>query len=771
LKITIDNYDGLGPIDYTQCMSGETPFTLQRKLSAVSVCRVLLDCNVRGSAIPAKYGRLIVTSDAGLVLFTGYVVLTPTLKLAGAGYVGLLYVNEVTAFSDELLLDQQGTPQTSGNAGLSMLTVMQALTERIDPVRFSVAAVGVVPVVGLFVAEASKPWSTNAGMLMSMARFSYRSLNQKLTLVPIGEYSHVLSETAGTLELSRLSITQSRALANDVTVCGESEAQAYVTDVFQGDGATTTFSLTRKPMTVSTLKGTLVKDTFQGLAPNKVLWQLSDPGLRMSITSAGLTVNGGSGVDGQTALTSIDNMEVSGALVLTAAGVVVGAGSAGYIACLYSGSVQLKNLYAGFSITQSGGQTVAAPILNGVPIGASITLATGHAYSFRIRNYCTELQRVFATYTVSGNMAQQSFGGGASLMPGQLVFEVQDTTGGVNQPTNILYDGAASASPATCFVCAVNSTAFRGSMQSIVLEQTGTAWVRSQRTSGSAFTRRIGLATAAADCKVEADDKLVFYTTSVPQAGELITVSYRTSGKAVARLQNAGSVLAQGTAVVPGVSAWIGTATNPAARSSVDCESAALALLSIASEPSAAWSGGYVLLNAQQAGDVWPGDALVIESPSLGVTASVIARTVTVACLPQEPETLTYAIEFSNDWAEALAVTTSSAVPSDTLLPQKALTAPSSLASLAGLVAAVTPTQINVAAGVSSPAGGGFEVRRVDWQFGTGSDGALVFRSTVPNFSIIREAAIEQYFVRMYDGSVPPNYSRFSSMICASVPL
>lgn len=130
-----------------------------------------------------------------------------------------------------------------------------------------------------------------------------------------------------------------------------------------------------------------------------------------------------------------------------------------------------------------------------------------------------------------------------------------------------------------------------------------------------------------------------------------------------------------------------------------------------------------------------------------------------------------YTLEFANDWAEALSMKTSSAVPKETWLPRKALTAPTSLANLTSLVAVVTPSQINVIAGAIAPAGGGFEVRRVDWQFGTGNDGTLVLRSSVPNFSIIREAAIEQYYIRMYDGSTPPNYSRFSNAICASVPL
>jgi hypothetical protein len=110
-------------------------------------------------------------------------------------------------------------------------------------------------------------------------------------------------------------------------------------------------------------------------------------------------------------------------------------------------------------------------------------------------------------------------------------------------------------------------------------------------------------------------------------------------------------------------------------------------------------------------------------------------------------------------------------VPKDTWLPQKALAAPSSLPSLTTLVATVTSSQIRVTAGATPPTGGGFEVRRVDWQFGPGNDGTLVLRSTAANFSIVREAAIEQYYVRMYDGSTPPNYSRFSNAICATVTM
>ena len=52
---------------------------------------------------------------------------------------------------------------------------------------------------------------------------------------------HPLNETNGRLKLAGLSLAygSKRALANDVTVCGENEPVAYVTEYFLGDGVTT----------------------------------------------------------------------------------------------------------------------------------------------------------------------------------------------------------------------------------------------------------------------------------------------------------------------------------------------------------------------------------------------------------------------------------------------------------------------------------------------------------------------------------------------------
>ena len=247
-----------------------------------------------------------------------------------------------------------------------------------------------------------------------------------------------------------------------------------------------------------------------------------------------------------------------------------------------------------------------------------------------------------------------------------------------------------------------------------------------------------------------------FYPTTIPQAGELIAVSYRTTLRAVARLATA---------------AWIGTVTEPAPRSSVDCENAATAILDLATSRAAAWKGSYTAWNPEAQSDVWPGDVLAIDSTSANLDANLAVRSVAIDLTCTSPGLAKYVVNFANDWADALAIKTSSTVPADVWLPQQPETTapPANLSSLA--ITSVTASAIAVSANATPPTSDGFEVRRRDWAFGQGSNSDLVLRSPVANFSIPREVVIEQYYIRMYDGSTPPSYSRFSSAVFVNVPL
>jgi hypothetical protein len=52
-----------------------------------------------------------------------------------------------------------------------------------------------------------------------------------------------------------------------------------------------------------------------------------------------------------------------------------------------------------------------------------------------------------------------------------------------------------------------------------------------------------------------------------------------------------------------------------------------------------------------------------------------------------------------------------------------------------------------------------------------GEDPDLVMRSTQPNMTFSRISANDRFYIRMFDGSTPPNYSEFSTALFINLPL
>ena len=334
----------------------------------------------------------------------------------------------------------------------------------------------------------------------------------------------------------------------------------------------------------------------------------------------------------------------------------------------------------------------------------------------------------------------------------------------------VLYDGAVANLPGTCQVAAVSSLNLQGSMRELNLTQLGSGWVVCTPSGGTAYTRRVGSTAQGGECHLLRTGKLVFYTGFAPPAGEQIAVSYRTVGRAVGRAVNAASQQAMAAAGLPSLSAWMGSVTNPAARSSADCRSAAQALAQAAASVSALWSGTYKGPRTSFAADVWPGNALLLNAPSTSLNAQVVVRTVKVSYAASAPEQVEYAITFANDWAEDLAIKTDTKIPAETWLP--AMVNPVFAGNLSGLaVTAMSGATVTIATGATAPAGGGFEIRRRDWCFRPGEDTDLVMRASVSTLSFTRVAASDRYYIRMYDGATPPNYSEFSAALFFNLPL
>jgi hypothetical protein len=333
-----------------------------------------------------------------------------------------------------------------------------------------------------------------------------------------------------------------------------------------------------------------------------------------------------------------------------------------------------------------------------------------------------------------------------------------------------LYDGAIANVPGSCTVVAASSLNLIGSMRAFNLSNLGSGWVVSTPPSGGTYTRRVGSTVEAAECYLERSGKVVFYIGFAPVVGEQIAVSYRSLGRAVGRAVNTASQQALAQAGSPTVATWIGSVTDPPARCSADCRNAAMVMEQAAAGVSALWSGTYKGTRNSFASDVWPGDALLLNAPSTDLNAQVVVRTVKVSYCASYPDLVEYAITFANDWADDLAIKTSATVPADTWLP--APIAPTVLANLTGLtVTTLSGSTVGISAGVTPPVGGGFEVRRRDFAFMPGEDPGLVARATLPNMIFARESANDRFYIRMFDGETPPNYSEFSTALFINLPL
>jgi hypothetical protein len=217
---------------------------------------------------------------------------------------------------------------------------------------------------------------------------------------------------------------------------------------------------------------------------------------------------------------------------------------------------------------------------------------------------------------------------------------------------------------------------------------------------------------------------------------------------------------------------------TPSARTQADCENAALAILDDAT--GLAWTGTYETWSdflPGAASDIFPGDGVEVNVASRNAVFSAIVRKVSIDVVDPADDRGWYTIEFANDLAAPLALQDAS---SATTVPLQ--DAPVSLTTtqvgsyyLANLteaqITAVSSTTVTVDAGVAPPTLGGIEVRLHDYGWGVANDRNLLGRFSTQTFSLARLASTQTYFIRLYDNSSPPRYSRYAAALHVDYPL
>ena len=522
MKITIQGQD------YTAALDAVRPLTIERKINQPSICQLWLSLPANGSlAAPTRFQALAVTGDDGTPYFTGYIAVSPLPEYAGMGLEGPRYRTAIQAVSDEWLLDQMLMPPSAGVSNLTAGQVLALLIEESGSTSLSTAGLTLQTPVGSFVPDRGANWSKSAGQAASVARASYRALNGAVMLSSVQSTIHPLNETDGSLSLASLALTSSvkRELANDITVCGENEPAAYVTEYFLGDGVTAEFYLSEDPYFPPTSQSTIVRELFNAPQINPALWCARGDNY-FGLGSNGLTIDGGNGNDGQTTLAWLNPIEMGGTLLLELVGVTLSPGSTGILGGFFNGSQTMSGCTAGIQATaQAGtGNVTLQPIVMGAAAGTTFAVNSANQYTLRLRIRCPESYRVGAMYYSCGDSGLIGEGGAWVAAPGNLHMEVQEFVNGVGATPVTIYEGAIANLPAPCNLIPVSSINLIGAIRAINLTNLGSGWVVSTPPSGGAYTRRIGTTAEAAECYVERTGKLVFYTGSTPAMGEVVVV-------------------------------------------------------------------------------------------------------------------------------------------------------------------------------------------------------------------------------------------------------
>lgn len=170
------------------------------------------------------------------------------------------------------------------------------------------------------------------------------------------------------------------------------------------------------------------------------------------------------------------------------------------------------------------------------------------------------------------------------------------------------------------------------------------------------------------------------------------------------------------------------------------------------------------------ANDPWPGEQWTIIAPSRNANFTAVLRSVETEVLDPADDRSHYKLTFANDAAANLGFAFTAGVLNEQL---DAVTPGTSfIANLPdAAITAIAPTTVTIDAGAAPPTGGGgIEVRRSDFGWNAATDHNLVGRFTTQSFTVPRLARAQTYYLRQYDASSPPKYSRYSTVLYINYP-
>jgi hypothetical protein len=459
MKLQIDNLDGVGLRDYTADIDAARAPRVTRKLNQGSELRFSLISVGGNFIVPVRGARVLLGRSNGQDVFTGYITAAAEFEYLGWGERGAVYRYNYIAHGDESLLDEKRLPARGPFVARSAGDALRQLTQDAIGSAVATGAAQNLDTLPSFASDPQQTWSKQAGEIATGARASFRIENGALIFAPLGAATYALNESDPNFSPQGLLLQPAQAVLNDVTLTGEVEPQDLVRDYFVGDGLTTRFHLSQNPFT--RFSKTIFDEEYAAPALDRTRWSVSDPAAAVSVNGGKLQIAGGNGIDGATAVTYVEKIELGGASVLQHGDVVFNAASSGILGGLYLGLISLANCVAGFRVTPSGGVSQIQALINGVVAGTAIATVAGHHYTLTTRFYSQEMFRQQQVFHSAASPAGGGIGGtqiGANV---RVVLEVHDVdpanAATLVAASNVLYDGVISGAPAFCTYALVNS--------------------------------------------------------------------------------------------------------------------------------------------------------------------------------------------------------------------------------------------------------------------------------------------------------------------------
>ncbi len=777
MKLQIDNLDGHGPQDYTQLIDSARLPQVVRRLNKPSVLKVALLSNGPNFVVPVSGARLTLGRTNGQDVFSGYLLSAPSYEYLGWSEHGPVYRYNLVAQSDEVALDRKRLPDRVPFVGRSAGNALRQMAQDLLPGILDVSGVADLDPLTSYYPDPQKKFSAHAAEIAIEARGSYRAGNGAIVFASVGAAQYALNESDANFSAGGLTLGPVDAALNDVTTIGNSEPEAYVTDYFVGDNLTLKFYLSQTPFEQGSK--TIFTEEYLGTALDATMWTKTDPANAVSVSGGKLQIAGGTGSDGQTLVNFGEEVEMGGALVMQHGDVEFHASSTGILGGLYSGAVAAANCLTGFQISPNGTESNIQAIINGALSGVPVTTVSGRHYVLTTRIYSPEVYREQQIFHSSLHPAGRGLGGAAIPADVRVVLEAHEidpaNPASLITASTVLYDGVLTNAPSLATYALVNAASMNCDIAFTRMVQAPGTQVRSALPGQSFRTRLVGAQSDGAECTIVSGPALDFFTAYVPQANEAIEVRYRGTGTAIARVLNPVSIAALANGADDGVRGVVRHVKSPAARTAADCENAALAILDDGNIPG--WMGAYETWSdflPGAAADIFPGDALQINMPSRSANFTGIVREVAIGVRDLQGEHSSYKITFANDAAETLSFEFESAKASIPIGLQELDADEVSSAYLVALTGAaittITSTTVSIDTGSAPIAGGGFEVRWSDTGWGQANDRNLVGRFGTQTFTVPRLSKAQGYFLRQYDASVPPKYSRYTCALYVNYP-